>query len=96
VPVPVDLHAVLLTALLNPVVAIVAFWMGASADQRQKLPLAAFVAAFAGTAALYLAIWLGVAALARTARALGGIFVAQFLLGLAWAYAGHRLARRAP
>jgi hypothetical protein len=29
-------------------------------------------------------------------RAVGGIFVAQCVLGLAWAYAGYRLARRAP
>ena len=95
-PVPVDLHVVLLTALLNPVVVVVALWMGARADEPQKLPLAGFAAALAGTAVLYLAIWLGMAAVARVGRALGGVFVAQLVLGLAWAYAGYRLARRTP
>ena len=47
-PLPVDLRSVLLTALLNPVVVAVAFWMGATADQWQKLPLAAFAGAVAG------------------------------------------------
>jgi len=95
VPAPVDLDVVLLTALLNPVVAIVAFWMGRSADQWQKLPLAAFAASLAGIAAVYVATRLGLGGLARTARAAAGIFIAQALLGLVWAYAGYRLARRA-
>lgn len=95
-PVPVDLHVVLLTALLNPVAAAVAFWMGRSADQWQKLPLAAFAGACAGTAAVYVAVRLGLPGIAGVGRAVGGIFVAQCVLGLAWAYAGYRLARRAP
>ena len=95
-PVPVDLKAVLLVALLNPVVAMVAFWMGRRADQWQKLPLAAFAGSAAGLAAVYVAARLGIAALAETGRAAAGIFIAQFLIALAWAYAGYRLARRAP
>lgn len=96
VPVPVDLNVVLLTALLNPVVAVVAFCMGRSADQWQKLPLAAFAASLAGMVAVYVAARLGLAGLARTGRAAAGIFIAQCVLGLVWAYAGYRLARRAP
>jgi hypothetical protein len=96
VPVPVDLKLVLLTALLNPVVMVVAAWMGARADQWQKLPLAAFAASLAGIAAVYVAARLGIATLAQTARAAAGIFIAQLLFALAWAYAGYRLARRAP
>jgi len=96
VPVPVDLDVVLITALLNPVVAVVAFWMGRSADQWQKLPLAAFAASLAGIAAVYVAAWLGIGGLARTGRAAAGIFIAQVLFALLWAYAGYRLARRAP
>jgi hypothetical protein len=98
VPVPVDLNAVLITALLNPVVMVVAVWMGASADQWQKLPLAAFAAAIAGMAAVYLAVRLGMAGVAGTGRAAAGIFIAQFVLALAWAYAGYRFAqhRRTP
>jgi hypothetical protein len=96
VPAPVDLNVVLLTAALNPVVAIVAAWMGSRADQWQKLPLAAFAASFVGLAAVYLAARVGMAALAGTGRAAAGIFIAQFLLALVWAYAGYRLGRHAP
>ncbi|TMJ67693.1 MAG: hypothetical protein E6G91_18180 [Alphaproteobacteria bacterium] len=53
---PVDLRDVVLTALLNPAVILVAFWMGRSADQWQKLPVAAFAAALAGSILLYVAI----------------------------------------
>ena len=95
-PAPVDLRSVLLTALLNPVVAIVAFWMGATADQWQKLPLAAFAGAVAGMVAVYVAIRLGVTGVAGTSRAAAGVFIAQFVLALIWAYAGWRLARRPP
>jgi len=96
VPVPVHLDVVLITALLNPVVGVVAFWMGRSADQWQKLPLAAFAASLAGIAAVYAAARLGIGDLARTGRAAAGIFIAQFVFALVWAYAGYRLARRAP
>jgi hypothetical protein len=96
VPAPVDLSVVLLTALLNPVVVVVAVWMGKGADQWQKLPLAAFAAALAGTAAFYVAVRLGVAGTAGTARAAAGVFIAQFVFALAWAYAGYRFMRRAP
>jgi hypothetical protein len=96
VPVPVDITAVLLIAVLNPVVIVVAFWMGRSADQRQKLPLAAFAAALAGLAAVYLAAPLGVPGLEKAHRAAAGVFIAQFVLGLAWAYAGYRFGRRVP
>jgi hypothetical protein len=96
VPAPVDLKFVLLTALLNPVVAIVAIWMGSRADQWQKLPLAAFAASFAGLAAIYVAARVGMAALAESGRVAAGIFIAQFLLALVWAYAGYRLGRRTP
>jgi hypothetical protein len=87
---------VLITALLNPVVVVVAFWMGATADQWQKLPLAAFAASLAGMAAVYVAARLGIAGVARTGRAAAGIFIAQFVFALVWASAGYRLGRRAP
>ena len=95
-PMPVDLKAVLLTALLNPVVVAVALWMGIGADQWQKVPLAAFVAAFAGSAAVYVAVQLGVSGIAGVGRAAAGVFIAQFLVGLLWAAAGYRLGRRGP
>jgi zinc transporter ZupT len=95
-PAPVDLNAVLLTSLLNPVVIVVAFWMGTGADQWQKLPLAAFAAAAAGTAAVYAAVRLGIPGIVKTARALAGVFTVQFLLAWVWAYLGYRVVRRAP
>ena len=87
---PVDLTAVILTALLNPGVIIVAFWMGRSADQRQKLPVAAFAAALAGSLLTYIAVRLGLAGVAQVGRAAAGVFTAQFVFGLVWAYVGYR------
>jgi hypothetical protein len=93
---PVDLKDVILTALLNPGVIVVAFWMGRNANQWQKLPVAAFAAALAGSVLVYLAVWLGVAGVAGIGWAASGIFVAQFIFGLAWAVAGYWLGRRRP
>ena len=56
---PVDLKAVLLTALLYPAVIVVAFWMGRGADQWQKLPVAAFAAALLGLGIVYIAARVG-------------------------------------
>ena len=91
---PVDLRDVVLAALLNPAVIVVAFWMGRSADQWQKLPVAAFAAALAGSALVYLADRLGVAGVAGLGRAAAGVFTAEFLFGLAWACLGAYLGRR--
>lgn len=88
---PVHLSAVVLTALLNPVVVIVAFWMGRSADQWQKLPVAAFAAALLGSALVYGAVWLKIPGVVGVGRATAGVFVAQFVFGLAWAALGYRL-----
>jgi hypothetical protein len=97
---PVDLKAVVLTALLNPAVIVVAFWMGRSADQWQKLPVAAFAAALAGSVLVYVAAQLGLFGVADVGWAAGGIFTAQFLSGLVWvclgAYFGRRFGRRRP
>ena len=95
-PIPVDIKAVLLTALLNPAVVVVALWMGRNADQWQKLPVAAFAAALAGSALIYIAVWLGVTGIAGVGRAAAGVFIAQFVCGLVWATIGHRFGRRRP
>lgn len=87
---PVDIVSVLLTALLNPVVIAVAFWMGRRADQWQKVPIAAFAAAVLGSAAIYVAVRLGVTGMHGVGRAAAGVFVAQFLFGLPWAALGYR------
>jgi hypothetical protein len=93
---PVDLKAVILTALLNPVVIVVAFWMGRSADQWQKLPVAAFAAALAGSVLVYVAAQLGIFGVDGVGAAAAGIFTAQFLFALAWACLGRRFGRRSP
>ena len=91
---PVALKAVLLTALLNPAVVVVALWMGSKANQWQKLPVAAFAAALAGWLALYVVVKLGWSVVADVGRASAGVLVAQFFIGLAWATLGYRWARR--
>jgi hypothetical protein len=93
---PVDLWTLTLTALLNPVVIAVAFWMGSRASEWQKLPVAAFAAAAVGFAAVYVAVWLGWGGLGSLGRAAAGLFTAQFLFGLVWAAIGYRFGRRAP
>ena len=92
-PIPVDLKAVLLTALLNPAVPLVAYWMGRNASEWQKLPVAAFAASLVGSAFVYVAVRLGVTGAAGVGRAAAGVFVTQFLLGLAWAFVGYRFGR---
>jgi len=91
---PVELSNVLLTALLNPAVIIVAFWLGRSADQWQKLPVAAFAAALAGSVLVYAAVRVGVPGVSGTGRAAAGVFIVQFVLGCLWAAAGFRFGRR--
>ena len=92
--VPVDLMSVVLTALLNPAVIVVALWLGRRADQWQKVPIAAFAAALAGAALLYIAVRLGITGMPRVGRAAAGVFIAQFLFALAWAAAAYRFGRR--
>jgi zinc transporter ZupT len=91
---PVELTSVILTALLNPAVIVIAFWLGRNADQRQKLPVAAFAAALAGSVLVYVAVRVGVPGVAGTGRAAAGVFIAQFVFGWAWAAAGFRFGRR--
>ena len=90
---PVELKAVLLTALFNPAVMIVAFWMGGRADQWQKVPLAAFAGAVAGSVLVYVGVRLGMPGIVGVGRAAAGVFVAQFLFGLIWATLGFRFWR---
>jgi hypothetical protein len=68
--------------------------MGRSADQWQKLPVAAFAAALIGSAFVYLAVRLGVPGVAGVGRAAAGVFIAQFVFGLGWAFVGYRFGRR--
>ena len=86
----------MLTALLNPAVIFVAFWMGSNADQWQKVPVAAFAGAIVGSALVYIAVRFGMTGVASIGRAAAGVFIAQFLFGLVWAALGYRLRRSRP
>ena len=84
----------LLTAVLNPAVALVALWMGSSASQWQKLPVAAFAAALSGWLLLYAAVRFGWGPAIDVRRASAGVVVTQFAVGLVWAGIGYWWARR--
>lgn len=87
---PFDPGALLLVALLNPAVALVAFLMGRSADQAQKLVVAAFAAALAGSILVWIVTWLKVLPV-RGSGGEAGLLVLQMLVGLGWAYFGYSL-----
>jgi hypothetical protein len=91
---PVDLRSVLVIALINPAVLIIAFWLGRRADQWQKLPVAAFAAALAGLAFVYIAARLRMPVVSELGRAAAGVFTAQFVFGLVWASVGFYIKRR--
>jgi hypothetical protein len=80
-------------ALLNPVVIIVAFLMGRSADQWQKVIIAAFAASLCG----FVLYWIVAAVGLMPVHALGGeaaILTMQFFVGLLWAGFGYWLGHR--
>ena len=82
----------MLVAALNPAVTIVGILMGRAADQPQKLVVAGFVAALAGAALVWLAAYFRL----LPARGIGGeagLFVLQFVIGMAWAALGYWLRR---
>jgi hypothetical protein len=87
---PVNLAAVFLTALFNPAVVIVAVWLGRHADQWQKLPVAAFAAALVGSTLVFVAVLVGVPGVVSVGRATAGVFVSEFVFGLAWAALAYR------
>ena len=91
---PAELRVALIFALLNPVVLVVAVWLGRRANQWQKIPVAAFGGAIAGTLVVWLAARLRLGDFSRLGRAGAGLFVAQFAIGLVWAALGFRLKGR--
>lgn len=93
-PQTVDLASVLLTALLNPAVIVMALMMGRRADQWQKLPVAGFAAALIGSAVIYVLARIGVLGMSHLGRAAAGIFIAQFLFGTVWATAAYLFTRQ--
>ncbi|MDQ8697761.1 hypothetical protein [Hyphomicrobium sp. LHD-15] len=88
-----DPMTLVLLALANPAVITVAVMMGRSADQWQKIPIAAFAASAVG----FLLYWIGGQIGVFSIHAVGGeaaIFILQFFFGLVWAALAYRF--RAP
>jgi hypothetical protein len=88
----VPVSTVLAAAMLNPVTIVVAYLMGGRADQRAKLLVAAFAAAVAGAALLWIGTLMRLPFLATAGRAAGGIFAVGLCFGLVVAAIGY--ARR--
>ena len=84
---------ILLYAVLNPATLAVAIYMGAKANQPQKIPVAAMMAGIAGMALVGLVAKLPLGFSLGHERAAGGMFIALLLVGLAWAAIGYFVVR---
>lgn len=91
---PFDPLALSVIALLNPAVIAVGFFMGRAADQWQKIVVAGFAAACAGAVMIWIATFLKIVP-ARGVGGEAGLFVLQFLIGMAWAGIGYRMRCKA-
>jgi hypothetical protein len=89
----VNLWSELAWAALNPAAIFVAYRLGRGADQTAKLGIAAFAAALAGIALLWLAARLHMGFAVDTARAAAGVFVMTLPFGVFWAWLGRRRTR---
>lgn len=91
---PFDPWALVLIAVLNPVVWVVGVYMGQRIDQWQKFPVAGFAAALAGYVAIWLVIFVGL----LPSKGIGGatgIFVMDIFVGMLAAFIGSRFPRPA-
>lgn len=87
---PFDPQTLILIALLNPATIVVAFLMGRTASEWQKLPVAAFAGACAGFLLYWIAAYIGI----FSVHALGGeagMVLVGFAAGLVWAVVGYAL-----
>ena len=88
-----DPITLVLLAAVNPAVVAVAVLMGRSADQWQKLIVAAFAASLAG----FILYWIGGQIGLFSIHAVGGeaaLVTLQFVFGFIWAALGYFLLRR--
>ena len=89
---PFDPLGIVLAAVLNPVVIAVALWLGWHANQWQKVLVAGFAAAFAGSIALWLATAVGVVTV-RGFGGMSGVFAASFVFGMVLAAIAYGVRR---
>ena len=89
---PFDPWGLLLVAALNPIVVVVAVLMGRIADQPQKLLISAFVASYVGVIAVWVLTHFEILP-AHGFGQTGGLLIAQFVIGLFWAWVGYQFLR---
>lgn len=89
---PFDPQGIVLAGVLNPVVIAVALWLGWHASQWQKVLVAGFAAAFAGSIALWLATAVGLVTV-RGFGGMSGVFAASFVFAMALAAIAFGLRR---
>lgn len=88
-----DPLTLILLSAINPAVIAVAILMGRSADQWQKLLIAAFAASVAG----FLLYWIGGQVGLFAIHAVGGeaaMLIVQMVFGFVWAALAYALQRR--
>lgn len=83
-----DPLTLVLIALFNPATMAIGFLMGRTANQPQKLVVAAFAAALGGFILYWLAAFVGVFQV-HAVGGEGGLMVMQLLFGLVWACLGY-------
>ena len=83
-----EFRDILTLALLNPVTVIAGFLIGRRADQPQKIVIAGFVGALAGTAFAWVLIMLRLTSAGP--RLLVGIFIVGLAAGILAAWLGWR------
>ncbi len=88
---PGETWTILAWALLNPVVVLVAAWLGRKADQWQKVAIAAFGGAISGVVTAAIGQNLGLINLLP--RSFAGIFVAASCLAVVAAAVGYATRR---
>ena len=86
--VPPEFRDILLLALLNPAVVAVGFLLGRRADQVQKLVIAGFLAAIAGT--LFVGLLMATGLSRSGPRLLMGVFIVAMVSGAIAAWLGWR------
>ncbi len=87
------IQLIALYALVNPATLIAGLYLGAKADQSQKIPVAALMAAIAGMALVGLLAKIPLGISLGHERAAGGVFIALLLFGVVWASIGHFVIR---
>ena len=84
--IPEELKDILLLAIMNPATLAAGFLVGRSADQVQKVIVAAFVGGIAGV--LFAGLLMAVGLYPPKVRLLSGVFVAAAIAGMIWAWIG--------